>query len=135
MLVTVGGKKFRMNWKHDVVRNKVDELYVKYGEELSKLEEGARSALKALLAKVAPFTAPDRKRNGYTKCFIEELDGGLRFEGSVQCSRLDPYEKADGRERTMKQCFWPLAQALGMTYAEVKVEVMRQYDERMKARV
>jgi len=132
MLITVGGKKFRMNWKHDVVRNKVDELYVKYGGEFKKLDEGARAALKDLLAKVAPLTAANRKRNGYTSCLIEELEGDLRFEGRVQCSVLDLYEKADGRERTMKQCFWPMAQALGLTYAEVKASVMRQYFDRMK---
>jgi len=138
MLIEVGGRKFKLNWRHEIFRTAADEWLAKYAPEL---DDDARMSLKAAMHMV-----PVRKRRGYTTCVIEEIDGDIKIEKRVECSRSEKgYRKERGRVESLECVLERLAFLIGPGQQEctedavkaslkadkvIRSEVFKQYHAR-----
>jgi hypothetical protein len=130
MLVDVGNRKFRFNWKHEMYFSAAEEWLAKYSTELS---DEARMSLKSVMRLM-----PVRRRRGKTTCFVEEVDTApardFKIEASAECSHLDQYRKERGRVESLEKALAQLAPMLSEYQAEhrkIRADVFEQYRARL----
>jgi hypothetical protein len=120
MLVTVGSRKFRMNWKHEPFKSIARQRMEKMGsmdDELSLIFKAADWALRA-----------SAKRLGKTTCTLEEVDGDFRVSATVECSLKEgSYQKEDGRKESLTK----VLDLAGFSRKE-RGEIWAQYHSRME---
>lgn len=128
MLVDVGNRKLRVNWKHRPFKSKATlwlEEWAESGGQRFLEDKVMDDQLREILAIADRAERSAVKRLGTTVCIIQDENDALVASGTVECSLMEKsYKKEQGRKESLEK-------AISIFSRTERTEIWKQYHERM----